>query len=245
MSVVASNEPRSERKGARRGESRRPTRTCVGCGLRDDAADLLRIVATGDEFAFDLAGGAFGRGAHLHARLACIEKAPRGLGRGLRGRPRRAVPALDARSREGVREREAVKADPATIGRRLVEACDRRMAGLLLAAHRSRALAIGADAALEALEQGAPLAVVAIDAGSVAETAEMQRCVAAGRAMAWRTRSELGGLLGERSVAICAVRHAGIAAELKRMRVAADAGAAATTSATREGAECSRFPEAR
>ena len=132
-----------------------------------------------------------------------------------------------------------------SIGRRLVEACDRRMAGLLLAAHRSRALAIGADAALEALEQGAPLAVVAVDAGSVAETAEMQRCVAAGRAMAWRTRSELGGLLGERSVAICAVRHAGIAAELKRMRVAADAGAAATTSATREGAECSRFPEAR
>ena len=39
MSVETSNEPRSERKGARRGESRRPTRTCVGCGLRDDAAD--------------------------------------------------------------------------------------------------------------------------------------------------------------------------------------------------------------
>lgn len=241
MSVVASNEPRSERKGARRGESRRPTRTCVGCGLRDDAADLLRIVATDDEFAFDLAGGAFGRGAHLHARLACIEKAPRGLGRGLRVRSRGAVAALDP----PVREREAVRANPAAIGRRLVEACDRRIAGLLLAAHRSRALAIGADAALEALEQGAPLAVVAVDAGSVAETAEMQRCVAAGRAMAWRTRSELGGLLGERSVAICAVRHAGIAGELKRMRVAADAGAAATTSATREGAECSRFPEAR
>jgi predicted RNA-binding protein YlxR (DUF448 family) len=219
-----SNERESERKGARRGESRRPTRTCVGCGLRDDAAELLRLVAVEDEFAFDLAGGAFGRGAHLHARPACIEKAPRGLARGLRG---------------------AVKTDTAAIGRRLVEACDRRMAGLLLAARRSRALAIGADAAIEALEPGAPLGVVAVDAGGVATTAEVQRCIAAGRAMAWRTRSELGSLLGERSVAICAVRHAGIAAELKRMRVAADAGAAATTSATREGAECSRFPEAR
>jgi predicted RNA-binding protein YlxR (DUF448 family) len=220
----SSNERDSERKGARRGESRRPTRTCVGCGLRDEASELLRIVATPDEFAFDLAGGAFGRGAHLHARPACIEKAPRGLARGFRG---------------------AVKADPAAIGRCLVEACDRRMAGLLIAARRSHALAIGADAAIEALERGAPLGVIAVDAGSIAETAEVQRCVAGGRAIAWRTRSELGGLLGERSVAICAVRHAGIAAELKRMRVAADAGAAATTSATREGAECSRFPEAR
>ena len=222
--VRPQNERDSERKGARRGESRRPTRTCVGCGLRDDAAELLRVVATPDEFAFDLAGGAFGRGVHLHARPACIEKAPRGLARGFRG---------------------TVKTDPAAIGRRLVEACDRRMAGLLIAARRSRALAIGADAALEALENGAPLGVIAVDAGSIVETAEVQRCVADGRAMAWRTRSELGSLLGERSVAICAVRHAGIAAELKKMRVAADAGAAATTSATREGAECSRFPEAR
>ena len=222
--VSPSSQHDSERKGARRGESRRPTRTCVGCGLRDDAAELVRLVATDDEFAFDLAGGAFGRGVHIHARAACIEKAPKGLARGFRG---------------------AVKADAAAIGRRLVEACDRRMAGLLLAAHRSRVLAIGADAALEALEHGAPLAVIAVDAAGIAETAEVRLCIASGRAVAWRTRSELGGLLGEQSVAICAVRHAGIAAELKKMRLAADAGVTATTSATREGAECSRFPEAR
>jgi predicted RNA-binding protein YlxR (DUF448 family) len=229
-------ESRSARRGSTGpGESRGPARTCVGCGQRDDASALLRIVVStsaptsaGDEtpseatleIAFDLAGGSFGRGAHVHATPACIEKAPRGLARAFRG---------------------AVKSSPAAIGARLVEACDRRMGGLLLAAHRSRALAIGADAAIEALGQGAPLGVIAVDAGSVATTAEVERCVAAGRAMAWRTRSELGSLLGERSVAICAVRHAGIAAELKRMRAAADAGAAAK----REGAECSRFPEAR
>jgi hypothetical protein len=54
-------------------------------------------------------------------------------------------------------------------------------------------------------------------------------------------------------VAICAVRHAGIAAELKKMRVAADAGLAMTANGTsdtsadtsaREGAGC-RSPEAR
>jgi predicted RNA-binding protein YlxR (DUF448 family) len=225
MNVVSPPYDRdSERKGARRGESRRPTRTCVGCGLRDSADELLRLVATSDALAFDLAGGAFGRGAHLHARLVCIEKAPKGLARGLRG---------------------AVLADAAAIGRRLVDACDRRMAGLVLAARRSGGLVFGADAAIGALVQGAPLALVAVDAGSIAQTAEVQRCVGEGRAIAWRSRSELGALLGERSVAICAVRHAGIARELKRMRVAADAGAAATRSSAREGAECSRFPEAR
>jgi hypothetical protein len=116
------------------------------------------------------------------------------------------------------------------------------MAGLLLAAQRSRQLAVGADAALEALDRGAPLGVVAVDAGTIATTVEVLRCVAEGRTIAWSTRGELGALLGERSVAICAVRHAGIGVELKRMRAAADAGA----TATREGAGCSsRCPEAR
>jgi predicted RNA-binding protein YlxR (DUF448 family) len=211
----------NEHGNERRGDKRSPTRTCVGCGLRDDAAALLRLVVAEDEVAFDLAGGAFGRGAHLHARPACIGKAPRGLARAFRG---------------------PVNLDVGVLAGRLGEACDRRMAGLLLAAHRSRALAIGADAALSALEEGAPLAVVAVDAGTVATTVEVVRCVAAGRAIAWSTRSELGALFGERAVAICAVRHAGIGAELKRMRAAADAGA----TATREGAGCSsRCPEAR
>jgi predicted RNA-binding protein YlxR (DUF448 family) len=214
----------NERSDERRGEKRSPTRTCVGCGLPDDVSALLRLVVAEDEVAFDLAGGAFGRGAHLHGRPLCIERAPRGLARAFHGRG------------------GAAKLDAALLGRRLVEACDRRMAGLLLAAHRSRALAIGTDAALEALEQGAALAVVAVDAGSVATTVEVVRCVTAGRAIAWSTRSELGALFGERTVAICAVRHPGIGAELKRMRAAADAGA----TATREGAGCSsRCPEAR
>ena len=140
----------SERKGARRGESRRPTRTCVGCGLRDDAAELLRLVAVEDEFAFDLAGGAFGRGAHLHARAACIDKAPAG-------------------SRADFAERVRTEDRRGRSAGRLVEACDRRMAGLLLAAHRSRARSrSGPTRRIEALERGAPLGVVAVDAGGVA-----------------------------------------------------------------------------
>src|SRR5579862_7031111 len=95
-------------------EERRPSRherTCVGCGRRDDATALLRLIAADDEVAFDLAGGAFGRGAHVHAQAACLARTPRGLARTLRlGR------AVDA----------------AAVGRALVAACDRRMAGLLL-----------------------------------------------------------------------------------------------------------------
>jgi predicted RNA-binding protein YlxR (DUF448 family) len=190
------------------------------------APELVRLVVEGDEVAFDLAGGAFGRGAHLHARPVCLEKAPRGLSRAFK---------------------RTMKQDARALGRLLVEACNRRMAGLLLAAHRSRTLTVGADAVLEVLADagGANVAnvlvVLALDAGSLTSRKEVQGCVAAGRAVAWGSKSELGTLLGASSVAICAVRHPGIADELKRMRVAADAGAAAT----REGAECSRCPEAR
>jgi ribosomal protein L7Ae-like RNA K-turn-binding protein len=113
----------------------------------------------------------------------------------------------------------------------------------LLAARRIRALAIGAHAATRALARtdASTLAVVAVDAGSIATSGAVEQAARDGRAIAWKTKSELGALLGEETVAICAVCHAGIAGELKTLRAAADAGAAAT----REGAGCSRRPEAR
>lgn len=200
-----------------------PERTCVGCGQRDAASAMVRLVVAEDEVVFDLAGGAFGRGAHLHPRPACIVKAPRGLSRNFK------------RDMTGV-----LGADGRDLAARLSAACDRRMSGLLLAARRTNALAVGADAALEAIRRGAALTIVAVDAGKIAQTLEVQGAVAEGRAIAWKAKNELGSLLGEEAVAICAVRHAGIAGELKVLRAAADAAAVAT----REGAECSRRPEA-
>jgi len=179
---------------------------------------MVRLVVAGDAIAFDLAGGAFGRGAHVHARAACLEKAPRGLSRAFRH---------DA----GVDARE--------LGLRLVAACDRRSGGLLLAARRQGAVAVGTDASLHALRGGAALAIVAVDAGSVVSSVEVARAVDAGRAVAWSTKSALGAVLGAESVAICAIKHEAIATELKRVRAAAVAGA----SVTGEGAECRR-PEA-
>ena len=198
------------------------TRTCVGCGLRDEALSTLRLAVAGGQVVFDLAGGSFGRGAHLHANPSCIAKAPRALARAFR--------------------REGLSVTAAELGERLVIACDRRMAGLLLAARRTGAVAIGGNAATDAIGRRGAFAIVALDAGRVASSIEVDRAIREGRAIAWKTKCELGALLGEEVVAICAVCHTSIAAELKTLRAAADAGAAAT----REGAGCSsRRPEAR
>jgi predicted RNA-binding protein YlxR (DUF448 family) len=212
----------NEAMNQRTDDERRTTRTCVGCGARDDATAMVRLSIAGGEVVF---GAALhrGRGAHLHARVDCIAKAPRGLSRAFKG---------------------DIHVDAAELGRRLVMACERRTSGLLLAARRRHSLAIGADAATAALRDGAPLVVVAIDAGSVRKSLEVQRAIGAGSALAWKTKSEIGALFGGGAVACFAVRDASIAAELIRVRAAADAGAAVAT-VTGEGAECSRRPEAR
>jgi hypothetical protein len=181
---------------------------------------MIRMVVEEGEVAFDLAGGAFGRGAHVHPTPRCLAAAPKGLARAFH-RP--------------------VTISPAELGERLVASCVRRFKGLLLAARGARVLAIGAQAASDALRRGAALVVVATDAGSVAHSAEVQAAAGAGKALAWMTKTELGILLGEESVAICAVCHEGIAAELKNLRAVADAGAGTMG----EGAGCSRRPEAR
>jgi predicted RNA-binding protein YlxR (DUF448 family) len=218
--------PRQDERDARAAAAGAPradrsTRTCVGCGERVPAGEVLRLVVADGEVAFDLAGGAFGRGAHVHAQARCLAATPRGLSR--------------AYKRE-------IRVDAKELGRRLVEACDRRMAGLLLAARRTRALALGADEALAAVRAGAPLVVVAVDAGAVASSREIMGAVAEGRAFAWKTKAELGALLGDGNVAVCAVREAGFAEPMKALRTAADAGAATM----REGAGCSSpVPEAR
>jgi predicted RNA-binding protein YlxR (DUF448 family) len=216
-------QPKSEPRAPKR-----PVRTCVGCGQQDDAAAMVRLVLVeGGEVAFDLAGGAFGRGAHVHARPECLEKAPRGLSRAFK---------------------QDVRSDARAVGSALIAACDRRAAGLVMAARRTGALAVGADASLEAVRRGAPLLVVAVDAGNAATAHEVGRAVTEGRAVAWKTKSDLGAWIGEDAVAMLAVRHAGIAGELKTLRTAADAGASmmtTTTRATREGARCSKSPEAR
>lgn len=52
-------------------------RTCIGCGERAARTELIRVVAAGGEIVPDAASRLPGRGAYLHPRLACLERAQR------------------------------------------------------------------------------------------------------------------------------------------------------------------------
>ncbi|HXW44213.1 MAG TPA: YlxR family protein [Streptosporangiaceae bacterium] len=54
-----------------------PTRTCVGCGVRAARSELVRVVAVEGEIVPDVAQRLPGRGAYLHLRLACLDRAQR------------------------------------------------------------------------------------------------------------------------------------------------------------------------
>ena len=55
-----------------------PQRTCVGCRETLAKQTLTRIVRTPDGVQVDLTGKLSGRGAYLHNRAACWEKALKG-----------------------------------------------------------------------------------------------------------------------------------------------------------------------
>lgn len=53
-----------------------PQRSCIGCGLKKDKSDLLRIVRSLEgEFSLDPSGRKNGRGAYICMNPACLEKA--------------------------------------------------------------------------------------------------------------------------------------------------------------------------
>jgi predicted RNA-binding protein YlxR (DUF448 family) len=185
------------------------TRTCVGCGDAVDATELLRVVLGpqgedgGAPVAIDLASGAHGRGAHVHASRACLAKAAKsGLARSFKTK-------IATSETELVAQIEA--------------ACDRRIAGLITGASRARMVAIGADATNDALKRGAPLVVVATDAASVVEHGPVAQAIAEGRAIAWKDKVTLGGLFGRAEVAVCAVTNESVSAEIARARRTVDA----------------------
>jgi predicted RNA-binding protein YlxR (DUF448 family) len=201
MDVLVVNETRTPKT---------PERTCAGCGRADGADAMVRLVrGPNGEVAVDAAGSAFGRGAHVHPQKGCIAKACKGgLARVFKA---------------------SVSADADEIARAIVFACDRRMEGLLASAMRKRAVAVGADATCEALEAGAPLAVVAVDAGSIVSRGPVARAIAEGRAVAWCTKVVLGGLLNRDEVAVLALMDRSIAAAFSAAR--ATAGAVSSESA--------------
>lgn len=211
------------------------TRTCVGCGehvATAKSADLVRLVLGPDgEVAVDARGGAFGRGAHVHARPACLERAVKGgLARSTKGK------ALGVLVEDGSR----LPLHAGSLARAIQEAMDRRIEGLFAAAVRSRQLTFGADSVTGACERReAELIVVARDAAAAAELTEVRRAVAEGRAVAWGDKPCLGRMVtlgkaraadqDEASVAVVAILSRPIAEALQQAVRIADAciGAAA------------------
>lgn len=189
-------------------------RTCVGCGETGNRAELVRLVLAPSESAapseagdgaasgaqpasvvVDAAGGAFGRGVHVHPRPKCLEQACKsGLARSLR---------------------TAMSVDPKALALDIAGALERRAIGLLQAAKRAKKIAIGADATVEAL-MAAPdaVVVVATDAAHAANLGPVQIAVQEGRAVAWLDKATLGALFNRAEVAVCAVTDERIGVEL-------------------------------
>jgi len=173
-------------------------RTCLGCRLPVDPVELVRLVLGPDgEVAVDLAGGAFGRGAWVHPRPDCIDKAaPAGLARAFK-----------------TNVRENGSSVLATFRR----AAERRLQGLVVAARRARKLQAGASAVEEAVrERCAELVLVATDARASAELSWLSPLIANGQALAFGTKATYASWLGRPETALVAITDARIARHAKQ-----------------------------
>lgn len=174
-------------------ESETNTRTCVGCGSKDDPSALVRLVydVAGGSILVDAKGKAVGRGAHVHPTPKCVQNACKsGLSKSFRANVTKPATELAAD---------------------IVAALDRRVEGLVVAARGAGALLVGSDKALAAVRDGVPLALVASDAASIAQKSEVVEAAGEGRALVWRDKAGLGRAADKGEVAIVAVENAGIA----------------------------------
>jgi predicted RNA-binding protein YlxR (DUF448 family) len=174
-------------------------RTCVGCKASGDPQDLVRLVVGPDgQLAPDLAGGAFGRGAWVHARTSCFEGAVRGgLSRGLK---------------------QQVVAELPTLLTHVREAAARRAISLLQAAQRGKLAGLGTTAVEEAERDGrVELLIVARDARATAELSAVTRLAGRGRVCLFKTKAELGAAFGRDELGLVALFSPDLSREVSRM----------------------------
>lgn len=196
--------PRQESIDARRPQ--RPVRSCVGCGERAHAGELVSVVLDDSgQPVVDLAGrpSAFGgRGAWVHPRRQCLERAARnGLSKGFRA---------------------AVRPSPETLIAAVADAANRRVSGLLGAAQRGRHLAVGADSVTEAWGLGTvELMLLTRDAAAARKLSCVSAAEASGRLAEWGDKSALGTVLHRPDTAIIAVLDTGLASAVRTALAAA------------------------
>ncbi|MFO0615834.1 MAG: YlxR family protein [Polyangiaceae bacterium] len=218
------SQPTETRAAPTAASARASLRTCVGCGAPvtlDD--DVVRVVlgppAPGDEehpareIAIDAGTRrSGGRGASLHPTPKCVgAAAQRGLNRSFKAKL-----AIDG-----------ARLDTRVLASAIVAALDRRIAGLLASAVRSKHAFIGSEPVCAALRSESAresnprvLVVVATNAEAAANTTEVRRAVADGRAVAWSNKQGLAAavLAGPRSegVGVVAIVERNLAAAFAR-----------------------------
>lgn len=159
----------------------------------------MRLVVGPDgEVVADLAGGAFGRGAWVHPRLACVEGAVRGgLSRGLK---------------------TTIKTDVAQVLQHLRDAATRRTFSLLQAAQRAHHAAVGTAALEEAERDGrVELLVLAGDARASGELSAVRRLGERGRVRFFKTKAELGAAFARDELALVGLLSPDLSQEVSRM----------------------------
>jgi len=197
-------------------------RTCAGCGQKAQGKDLLRVVmgpwnGTYAEVAIDFANGAIGRGAHVHPTVPCLEKAVKmGFSKSFKSK---------------------IKANAEELAKEIVLGSERAIIGLLTSAVARRRAAVGADASKESMKEGAPLLLVASDAGSIAS--EFHAYAGEGRVSVFGDKKVLGKVCGKAEVAVVAITDENIASAI--VRATTMAGPFRGSS----GSEACRSPEVR
>jgi predicted RNA-binding protein YlxR (DUF448 family) len=169
----------------------------VGCRETTAPDELVRFVLGPDgELVPDLKGGSFGRGAWVHPRPECLERAPKGFCRSFSSN---------------------VRVTSGELGQLLRSAAERRTLSLLASAQGAKRVVLGKAAVEEALALGhVRLLVVATDARAAIESREVQAAIAAGRAVAFGTKQSLGDALGREELGVLGILDAGLARALSR-----------------------------
>lgn len=143
----------------------------------------------------DLKGSAFGRGAWVHRRKECIERAVRhGFSKSFRTR---------------------VETTSGELLRAVADAGERRLGGLIRSSRAGGFLVYGRDA-VEQERQQLRLVLLAADAGTLRNERFIAELGASGRLLRWGRKEQFGDWLARGDVAIVGIKERGLADEVAR-----------------------------
>lgn len=174
-------------------------RTCIGCRKDDNRDGLLRLVLLGDppKVVPDIKRTSPGRGVSVHAKQRCIESAVRG------------------KNLERAFRCDHISSSSTELIRWASEQYRRRIEGLLMAARRSRRLALGTDAVLESIrEQKLELLVVSGDATKSKQELTDKVAELGQKSLVFGTKESNGKLFSRKFISILAILDTGIARQL-------------------------------